>query len=72
MALNLQGIIDLIKKNSLYAKIYLIIREIATVTYRSGPEWNMRFGRKQIDENQEIKLCPTFEIENYLNYQGGY
>lgn len=47
-----------------------LAREIATVTYRSGPEWNLRFARKKIDEKQEINLCPTFEIENYLNYQG--
>jgi homoserine O-acetyltransferase len=47
-----------------------LAREIATVTYRSGPEWNQRFGRKLIDKDKEIDLCPSFEIENYLNYQG--
>ena len=45
-------------------------REIATVTYRSGPEWNLRFGRKKIYENKAINLNPCFEIENYLDYQG--
>lgn len=44
-------------------------REIATVTYRSGPEWNERFSRNKLNE-AKIDLCPTFEIENYLNYQG--
>ena len=49
---------------------YLNFREIATVTYRSGPEWNIRFGRKFNDVNEKITLCPSFEIENYLDYQG--
>lgn len=48
-----------------------LAREIATVTYRSGPEWNLRFGRKKINEKEDKTLCPTFEIENYLSYQGG-
>ncbi len=48
-----------------------LAREIATVTYRSGPEWNLRFGRKKISENEDKNLCPTFEIENYLSHQGG-
>lgn len=30
-----------------------------------------RFGRKKSNEKDPINLCPTFEIENYLNYQGG-
>jgi len=47
-----------------------LAREIATTTYRSGPEWNLRFGRKKIDENECITLCPSFAIENYLDYQG--
>ena len=47
-----------------------LAREIATVTYRSGPEWLIRFGRKKINENEKITLCPTFEIENYLSYNG--
>lgn len=45
-------------------------REIATLSYRSGPEWNTRFGRSKINENEQITLCPTFQIENYLNHQG--
>ena len=40
------------------------------MTYRSGPEWLQRFGRKKIDESKPVDLCPTFEIENYLSYQG--
>ncbi|XP_078687384.1 uncharacterized protein LOC144919729 isoform X2 [Branchiostoma floridae x Branchiostoma belcheri] len=43
-------------------------REIATTTYRSGPEWEIRFSRKKINGN--VSLCPTFEIESYIDYQG--
>ena len=39
------------------------------MTYRSGPEWDERFGRSRIsDENPS--LCPTFVIESYLEHQG--
>lgn len=47
-----------------------LAREIATVTYRSGPEWKQRFGRKKINSIDPVTLNPSFEIENYLNYQG--
>ena len=47
-----------------------LAREIATVTYRSGPEWKERFGRKKISQTEPVTLCPSFEIENYLNHQG--
>ena len=30
----------------------------------------MRFSRNRIDPEEPVTLCPTFEIENYLNYQG--
>jgi homoserine O-acetyltransferase len=45
-----------------------IAREIATLTYRSGPEWLERFGLRRF--NDSIQLTPTFEIESYLQYQG--
>ena len=46
-------------------------REIGTITYRSGPEWEERFGRKRIDDSDIISpnFCPEFEIESYLDYQ---
>lgn len=47
-----------------------LAREIATITYRSGPEWEQRFGRKRIDQTEAPSLCPNFMIENYLDYQG--
>ena len=40
------------------------------MTYRSGPEWDERFGRKRIDSKEPPALCPTFLIENYIEYQG--
>ncbi|XP_064616356.1 uncharacterized protein LOC135480451 [Liolophura sinensis] len=47
-----------------------LAREIGTMTYRSGPEWDHRFGRKRIEDTDHISLCPTFLIENYLEHQG--
>jgi len=45
-------------------------REIATLTYRSGPEWDERFGRGLVDEKATPSLCPNFLIESYLEHQG--
>lgn len=53
--------------------------EIATITYRSGPEWDQRFGR-QFRPSSELPetdgrrprtpaLCPDFLIETYLDHQ---
>ncbi|KAI9592351.1 Alpha/Beta hydrolase protein [Syncephalis fuscata] len=47
-----------------------LAREIATITYRSGPEWEQRFGRKRADEDMEPAMCPDFLIETYLDHQG--
>ena len=56
--------------------------EIATITYRSGPEWDIRFGRKSRPANdlparnsptsgpRIPALCPDFLIETYLDHQG--
>jgi len=53
--------------------------EIATITYRSGPEWDLRFGRqlRAAPEPEESSngirtptLCPEFLIETYLDHQG--
>jgi homoserine acetyltransferase len=45
-------------------------RQIATITYRSGPEWEERFGR--LRKNPEIipALCADYLIESYLDHQG--
>ncbi|KAJ5322688.1 Homoserine acetyltransferase [Penicillium brevicompactum] len=47
-----------------------LAREIATVTYRSGPEWEMRFGRQRADPSKQPALCPDFLIETYLDHAG--
>jgi len=59
-----------------------LARQIATITYRSGPEWDQRFGRKLRTPTQSTSsdssgpsprsptLCPDFLIETYLDHQG--
>eukprot|EP00935_MAST-01C_sp_MAST-1C-sp1_P000438 g438.t1 len=57
-----------------------LAREIGTITYRSGPEWQMRFGRKRAgSEVEDLGRDPqrpltvkglNFEIEAYLRHQG--
>eukprot|EP00041_Stephanoeca_diplocostata_P004184 m.41567 g.41567 ORF g.41567 m.41567 type:complete len:472 (-) comp14942_c0_seq2:352-1767(-) len=44
-------------------------REIATISYRSGPEWEQRFGRRKASI-QAPSFRPDFLIETYLEYQG--
>nr|XP_002127161.1 uncharacterized protein LOC100184437 [Ciona intestinalis] len=46
-----------------------LAREIATMTYRSGLEWEKRFGRLRLP-GEEPSLCHNFEIEQYIEYQG--
>eukprot|EP00923_Selenidium_pygospionis_P006769 GHVN01011626.1.p1 GENE.GHVN01011626.1~~GHVN01011626.1.p1 ORF type:complete len:184 (+),score=15.93 GHVN01011626.1:196-747(+) len=52
-----------------------LARAIATVTYRSGPEWEQRFGREfvEMEKTSTVRghLSPEFLIENYIDYQGG-
>jgi len=50
-------------------KTVLVFREIATLTYRSGVEWEQRFGRTRLP-NEPPSLCHNFEIEQYIEYQG--
>ena len=47
-----------------------LAREIATISYRSGLEWEQRFGRKRQIKEQTPALCPDFLIETYLDHQG--
>ncbi|GAA5877586.1 hypothetical protein JCM16303_003388 [Sporobolomyces ruberrimus] len=63
-----------------------LARQIATITYRSGPEWEQRFGRRRRDLASSPSLtedataatllpsppvlCPDFLIETYLDHQG--
>jgi homoserine acetyltransferase len=50
-----------------------IFLEIATITYRSGPEWDVRFGRNyrgaEPGKPHTPALCPDFLIETYLDHQ---
>lgn len=47
-----------------------LAREIATITYRSGPEWEYRFGRKRADSSKSPAFCPDFLVETYLDHAG--
>ncbi|RKF53098.1 Serine O-succinyltransferase [Golovinomyces cichoracearum] len=47
-----------------------LAREIATITYRSGPEWDQRFGRRRADPRKLPALCPDFLVETYLDHSG--
>lgn len=49
-----------------------LARQIATITYRSGPEWEQRFGRRMssAEEGGIPRLSPDFLIETYLDHQG--
>ncbi|CDZ97220.1 homoserine acetyltransferase [Phaffia rhodozyma] len=56
-----------------------LARQIATITYRSGPEWEQRFGRRMRSQQPDKDgsnplrvpaLCPDFLIETYLDHQG--
>ncbi|KXT07019.1 hypothetical protein AC578_7208 [Pseudocercospora eumusae] len=47
-----------------------LARQIATITYRSGPEWEKRFGRQRADPSKPPALCPDFLIETYLDHAG--
>nr|GAT58198.1 homoserine o-acetyltransferase [Mycena chlorophos] len=55
-----------------------LARQIATITYRSGPEWDARFGRQlrpllsdaSASTPRTPALCPDFLIETYLDHQG--
>jgi homoserine acetyltransferase len=47
-----------------------LAREVATITYRSGPEWEERFGRVRSDPDSLPAFCADYLIENYIDYQG--
>ena len=45
-------------------------RELATTLFRSGPEWEKRFGRSLISNQHVPTLGPYFMVEQYTEYQG--
>ena len=44
-------------------------RALATITYRSAPEWEGRFVTRQ-QPDQVPNFCPDFEVEHYLEAAG--
>ncbi len=46
-----------------------VARGIGTITYRSGPEWQERFGRKRATDDVP-RLDEDFLVETYLAHQG--
>ncbi|BFZ54739.1 Serine O-succinyltransferase [Savitreella phatthalungensis] len=47
-----------------------LARQIATISYRSGPEWEVRFGNRRADDARSPAFCPDFLIETYLDHAG--
>jgi len=45
-----------------------IARQMGTISYRSGPEWDERFGRAR--QAGPPTFGVDFEVESYLDYQG--
>jgi len=46
-----------------------LAREIGTISYRSGPEWDQRFGRERL-RDAPTDVGPDFQVEAYLVRQG--
>ncbi|MBP1612420.1 MAG: hypothetical protein H6Q01_1083 [Acidobacteria bacterium] len=46
-----------------------LAREIGTISYRSGPEWDQRFGRERL-RGTPTDVGPDFQVEAYLVRQG--
>ena len=46
-----------------------VCREVGTIAYRSGPEWEVRFGHKRRSASEPPDFCQDFEIEHYLHKQ---
>ena len=44
-------------------------RELGTISYRSGPEWEGRFGNKRAHPEKSPDFCPDYLIETYLERQ---
>jgi homoserine acetyltransferase len=47
-----------------------LAREIATITYRSGPEWDARFARTRLSPDSPPAFCADYQIERYLDWSG--
>ncbi len=49
--------------------VCVLPREVATIGYRSGPEWLSRFGSERANPEKPPDFCPDFKIETYLDRQ---
>ena len=47
----------------------VVLRELATAGYRSGPEWNQRFGQRR-DPQKPPSFQADFAIEKYMLHKG--
>ena len=47
----------------------VVLRELATTGYRSGPEWNQRFGQRR-DPQKPPSFQADFAIEKYMLHKG--
>lgn len=52
-----------------YVCVCVVTREVATIGYRSGPEWLSRFGHERANPHKPPDFCPDFKIETYLDRQ---
>lgn len=62
------------KNGDYYGKSFPLVgmqnaRALATITYRSAPEWEGRFVTRQ-QPDQVPNFCPDFEVEHYLEAAG--
>jgi homoserine O-acetyltransferase len=46
-----------------------VARQMGTISYRSGPDWDLRFGRKRVADGP-ARFGVDFEVESYLEHQG--
>ena len=59
-----------VERKILHHRIYnnyaMFCRQVGTIAYRSGPEWEQRFGQRRRDPDTVPDFCQDFEIEHYL------
>jgi pimeloyl-ACP methyl ester carboxylesterase len=47
-----------------------LARQIGTITYRSGQEWQQRFSQKRKEAEERTSMSNELQIEHYLAHQG--
>lgn len=48
-----------------------LARKIAMISYRSNTGFEQRFGRNLVKSSDHLKNTKAFQVESYLDYQGG-